>query len=208
MTRAAAIILLVSVGCAKPQTNADSTAAGASAAATPTISPSDSARVSDSARSRTPATARAGDPVQREQTTPIQSGQTGTVIVGKVGEHGFDPVTFLAITPAGGAQTSVSGPNLEALRAARGAEVWARGEMVRSEFRVDTFEVRRANNQAVADGIVSVSGSTVTVRTSAGTLTYPDAPTALRAVAGSRVWITPPIKGQAPSFGVIRAKLQ
>ena len=141
--------------------------------------------------------------MQREQTTPIQSGQAGTVIVGRVGEHGFDPVTFLAITPAGGAQTRVSGPQLDALRAAKGAEVWARGEMVRNELRVDTFEVRRANNQAVADGIVSVSGSTVTVRTASGTLTYPDAPTALRAAAGSRVWITPPIKGQAPSFGVI-----
>jgi hypothetical protein len=126
------------------------------------------------------------------------------VLVGKVGEHGFDPVTFLAITPEGGAQTRVSGPQLGALRAAKGAEVWARGDKVGAEFRVDTFEVRRANDQAVADGVVSVSGTTVTVRTSSGTLTYPDAPTALRAAAGSRVWITPPIKGQAPSFGVIR----
>ncbi len=196
MRRAAAVFLFVSLGCAKQQPKADSTTTGASTGASSTLAPSDTTRRSDTPRVATT------DPVQ-EPKTPIQSGQTGTVIVGKVGEHGFDPVTFLAITPAGGAQTRVSGANLAALRAAKGAEVWARGEMVRSEFRVDTFEVRRANDQAVADGVVSVSGSTVTVRTSAGTLTYPDAPTALRAAAGSRVWITPPIKGQAPSFGVI-----
>ena len=191
--RRAAAVLLVAIACSKPQVKADSAAAGASTAAAPgaqTPAVTDTQRASPVASSPPAGSAAITAP-------------TGDVIVGRVDEHGFDPATFLAITPAGGAQTRISGTQLGALGAVKGAEVWARGKREANGFRVDTFEVRRANDQAVADGIVSVSGSTVTVRTSSGTLTYPDAPTALRAAAGSRVWITPPIKGQAPSFGVI-----
>lgn len=135
---------------------------------------------------------------------PVAAGRTGDVITGVVDEHGADPMTFIAITPAGGPQTRVSGPQLAALGAVKGAEVWAAGKRESGGFRVDTFEVRRANDRAVEDGIVSVSGNTVTVRTSRGTVTYPDAPTDLRNAAGARVWITPPVAGQAPSFGIIR----
>lgn len=128
----------------------------------------------------------------------------GDEIVGRVNEFGFDPETFLAIAVAGARPARVSGTQLDALGSVKGAEIWARGKREAAGFRVDTFEVRRANNQPVEDGIVSVSGTTVAVRTSRGTLIYRDAPLDLRRAAGSRVWITPPAAGQAPSFGVIR----
>lgn len=143
------------------------------------------------------------DPVQREQTTPIP---TGDVIIGRVAEHGADPITFLAITPAGGAQTRISGGQASLLSAVKGAEVWARGRRDGTSFIVDTFEVRRANDQSVNDGIVAVSGTTAIVRTSRGDVRYPDAPTALRNAVGARIWITPPIAGQAPTFAVIRLR--
>lgn len=214
--RRAAVVLLVAIGCSRPRPAADSTAAGASTAATPTLSPSDTVRRAD-----TPSVAT-GDPVQREQTTPIQSGgtaprptggrttqpsSTGDVIVGRVAEHGADPITFIAITPAGGVQTRISGGQLGMLAAVKGAEVWAGGRKDGAAFIVDTFEVRRANDRAVEDGVVSVSGTTVKVRTARGaSITYPDAPAALRSAAGARIWITPPVAGQAPSFGIIRPR--
>lgn len=189
--RRAAAVLLVAVACSRPQVNADSTTAGASTAA---ATPSDTQPAAAPVTSSQPPDSAA---------IPVA---TGDVIVGRVDEHGFDPATFLAITPSGGVQTRISGPQLAALGAVKGAEVWARGKREANGFRVDTFEVRRANDRAVEDGIVSVSGTTVTVRTARARLTYADAPTALRNAAGARVWITPPVKGQAPSFGVIRAK--
>lgn len=202
MRRAAIVLIVAASACSRPQPQADSSAtAGASASSSAQQPPAGAGDVPSS---------NAAIPVEQ---TPRPGGPTGArppaamgdVIVGKVAEHGFDPETFLAITPAGGAQTRLSGAQLAALGSVKGAEVWARGKKEGATFRVDTFEVRRANDQAVEDGVVSVSGTTVTVRTARGVLTYPDAPTNLRNAAGSRVWITPPIKGQAPSFGVIRA---
>ena len=198
MKRATAV-LLMALACAKPQPSADSTAAGNSATATP---------ITPAAQQGTPPTqAPIGktSPPADTVAIPVAAGASD-VITGRVDEHGADPLTFIAITPTGGRQTRIAGGQLSLLSAVKGAEVWARGKREANGFRVDTFEVQRANNQAVADGIVSVSGTTVKVRTSSGTLTYPDAPSPLRDAAGSRVWITPPIKGQAPSFGVIRGK--
>lgn len=203
MRRAAIVVILAVIGCSRPETRADSTVvgttAGASASAIPSGSTS-SARPGPTGGDVPPSTAAILPGGGSTGTAP-----TGDIIVGKVGEHGFDPETFLAITPAGGAQTRLSGAQLGALGAVKGAEVWARGKKEGNAFRVDTFEVRRANDQEVVDGIVSVSGTTVTVRTARGALTYPEAPSILRNAAGARVWITPPVKGQAPSFGVIRA---
>lgn len=84
--------------------------------------------------------------------------------------------------------------------------MWARGRRDGNSFVVDTFEVRRANDQAVEDGIVSVSGTTAIVRTARGEVRYPNAPTDLRNAVGARVWITAPVAGQAPSFAVIRPR--
>ena len=196
--RRAATILILAAACSKPQPAADTSAV----APTPTVTP---APAGDTAKPFA-GTTKAGDPVQPQaQAGPIPGGSTAEVVQGTVGEHGADPLTFIAITSRG-AQTRVSGAQLAGLSAVKGAEVWARGRREGNSFVVDSFEVRRANNQAVADGIVSVSGTTVSVRTSSATLRYPDAPTALRNAAGARVWITPPVAGQAPSFGVIRAR--
>jgi hypothetical protein len=192
MRRIAAGLLLIA-GCSKPQSQTPDTSAS---------TPTDTAAVVQGGVTAGNTTDTKAD--ISSDTKTVANPPKGDAIVGMVGEHGADPITFIAITPAGGPQTRVSGGQLEQLRAVKGAEVWASGRKDASGFRVDTFVVRRANNQDVADGIVSVSGTTVIVRTASGTVRYPDAPTALRAAAGARVWITPPVAGQAPSFGVIR----
>lgn len=222
MRHVATMLLLAAAACSKEQPRADSASAGASAsAAAPALTPTDTARSADTPAAKTAAAVQ-GDPVQktltprepggtaprprggRTGTTP-RPGSSGDVIVGRVAEHGPDPMTFLAITPSSGAQIRLAGSQIAALGSVQGADVWARGRRDGDSFIVDTFEVRRANDQPVEDGIVSVAGTTVTVRTARATLTYPDAPTDLRNAAGARVWITPPVAGQAPSFGIIRA---
>lgn len=190
--RRLAIVLLVA-GCTQKTQTADTTAVPT--ADTPAVTPAVS----------TTADTKADTPTDTKAVIPTPKGDA---IVGVVGEHGADPITYVAITPAGGPQTRISGDQLDQLGAVKGAEVWASGKRDANGFRVDTFVVRKASNRDVADGVVSVSGTTVSVRTSTATLRYPDAPTALRAAAGARVWITPPVAGQAPSFGVIRPARQ
>ena len=222
--RRVAVCLIAAVSCSKPQPKADSVAAatpaaGASTAAAPSTQLA-AAQVPQSlpaVTSVTPTTKTRTRPVGTTGTTG-STGTTGTsnisinkerpaigdVITGRINEHGFDPVTFLAITPTSGAQIRLSGSQIAALGNVKGADVWARGRQDADGFVVDTFEVRQVNDRPAEDGIVSVAGTTVTVRTARATLTYPDAPTALRDAAGARVWITPPVAGQAPSFGIIR----
>lgn len=220
MRLVAAMLLLAAAACSKEQPKSDSASAGASAsAAAPALTPSDTSRAPDTPAAKS--AAAQGDPVQKTVTpsrtgtttprptggrtgTAPRPGSSGDVIQGRVAEHGADPLTFLAITPSSGAQIRLAGSQIAALGSVQGADVWARGRRDGDSFIVDTFEVRRANDRPVEDGIVSVAGTTVTVRTARATLTYADAPTDLRNAAGARVWITPPVAGQAPSFGIIR----
>lgn len=185
------LVVVAVLGCAPKSQTADSAA----------VTTADTPAVPHAADTNPGTDTKADTKTDTKAPTPVVKGDA---IVGVVGEHGADPITFIAITPAGGPQTRVSGSQLDGLRAVTGAEVWARGKKDANGFRVDTFVVRKANNQDVADGIVTVSGTTVVVRTGSGTVRYPDAPTALRQAAGARVWITPPVAGQAPSFGVIK----
>jgi hypothetical protein len=210
--RRVAAVMLAALSCSKPQPKADSVAAeapaaGASAAG---LTSTQAAPVSQAPRDDTPAKTASRSTGSASTTGTSNTSQTrtrpsvGDVIIGRVNEHGFDPVTFLAITPASGAQIRISGSQIAALGNVKGADVWAQGRQDADGFVVDTFEVRQVNDRPAEDGIVSVAGTTVTVRTARATLTYPDAPTALRDAAGARVWITPPVAGQAPSFGIIR----
>lgn len=126
--------------------------------------------------------------------------------VGRVAQVGPDPVGWMALTPAGGgAQLRLSGPGAVTLRAVSGAHVWVSGAREANGFRVDAFEVRRVNDQPVDDGIVVVTPAGVAIRMRSGARRdVPNAPPSMREMPGVRIWVSRPVAGVAPSFGVIQ----
>jgi hypothetical protein len=117
---------------------------------------------------------------------------------------GPDPVGWWALTGADGAQLRLSGDATRALCSVSGATVQVRGARASNEFQVTAFDVKMVNDQAVDDGIVAVSASGVTLRLPSGTeRAVPNASADLRRQDGRRVWITRPVEGVAPSYGVI-----
>jgi len=149
----------------------------------------------------TPAQSKAGG-----DSTPAMA--TSDTIVGVVSEVGADPATWMALrTPSSAHSLRLSGAGAATLRSVSGAEVWLSGTQEGSTFRVDAFEVRRTNGQPVDDGVVRVAGAGVFIRLRSGVeRDVPDAPPALRALDGARIWITRPVANQAPSFGVIQRR--
>ena len=127
---------------------------------------------------------------------------------GRVVEVGSYPTTWLALEPiGGGAQTRLGGPGAAALRAVNGAIVWVSGSRAGDEISVAVFEVRRIGDQDVDDGIVVAAASGVELRMRNGvTRPVPLATPALRGIAGARVWISRPVAGVTPSYGVIAPK--
>jgi hypothetical protein len=90
------------------------------------------------------------------------------------------------------------------MRSVNRTEVWVSGRRQADGFSVDAFEVRRANGVAVDDGVIAIEGGKAFLQLRSGTRReIPDAPPALLAMNGARVWITRPVSGQAPSYGVI-----
>jgi hypothetical protein len=78
------------------------------------------------------------------------------------------------------------------------------GERQSDGFRVDAFEVRRVNGQLVDDGVVVVESDRVDIRMRTGARrAVPNAPTAMRGMAGARIWVTRPDANRAPSYGLI-----
>ena len=128
--------------------------------------------------------------------------------MGRVVEVGSDPTTWLALEPVtGGAQTRLGGPGATALRAVNGATVWVSGSRTANEIRVEVFEVRRIGNQDVDDGIVVATPTGVELRMRSGaTRPVPNATPTLRDIAGARVWISRPVAGVTPSYGVLAPK--
>ena len=115
---------------------------------------------------------------------------------------GADPATWLAIVPRPGRELRLEG-NIDALRSILGAQVWISG-YTNGGFNVEQFEVRAVNGKPVDDGVVVVESSGVAIKTRAGaTRQIPNAPPALRALSGKRVWVTRPVANQAPSYGQI-----
>jgi hypothetical protein len=126
---------------------------------------------------------------------------------GRVVEVGSDPTTWLALEVPGGTQTRLVGPGATMLRAVDGATVWVRGTRTASEFSVETFEIRRIGDQDVDDGIIVATAAGVELRMRSGTTrAVPLATPALREIAGARVWISRPVAGVTPSYGVIAPK--
>jgi hypothetical protein len=127
-------------------------------------------------------------------------------IVGVVSEVGADPSTWMSVQPTGGGRPlRLSGDSAAVLRGVTGAEVWLSGATVSDGFRVDAFEIRKANGQVVDDGVVSVEQDKVSIRMRSGTQReVPYAPPALKALVGARIWVTRPVTNQAPTYGLIR----
>jgi hypothetical protein len=140
-------------------------------------------------------------PNTRPTAPAVQSADT---IVGRVSEVGADPATWLSLQPSGGAAAVKLTGSVDALRSIGGAEVWVSGARQSDGFRVDAFEVRRVNGQLVDDGVVVVEPDRVDIRMRTGARrAVPNAPTAMRGMAGARIWVTRPAANRAPSYGVI-----
>lgn len=124
--------------------------------------------------------------------------------LGRVAVVGPDPVTWVVLVEASGAQLRLDGAATDLLRALTGAEVLVRGMRGRSALRVETFVVRRVNGAEVDDGIVLTSPVGVSLRLESGAeRAVADAPPGLRALSGARVWVSRPVRGVTPSYGVI-----
>jgi hypothetical protein len=154
-----------------------------------------------------PVQARSDTAPSRSEPLPPAAAQparaSGDTLVGLISEMGADPATFIAIVPTGGRAVRLTGQTA-LLRRITGAEVWVSGSQERDGFQVARFEVRKVNGRAVDDGIVIAQPDRVAVQLRSGALrSVPDAPPALRGLAGARIWITRPVANQAPSYGVI-----
>lgn len=144
----------------------------------------------------------------REQPAPaVGSTSTAAVsdsLVGIVTEVGSDPATWLSLTPADGSRARrLTGDSSRALRSVSGAVVWVRGERRDGEFLVQAFEVRSVNGEPVDDGIVRLAGTGFEIVMRSGERR--EVSSYLERSVGLRVWISRPIIGRAPSYGVIRA---
>ena len=130
--------------------------------------------------------------------------QSSDSVTGRVVEVGSDPATSLALQPAGGGASLRLEGQVDALRNVTGAEVSVIGTRAAGLFQVQAFTVTRVNGQPVDDGIVVVSGDKVLLRFASGAeREIPYAPPTLRSSAGARVWVSKPVTGVSPSFGVI-----
>lgn len=124
-------------------------------------------------------------------------------LAGVVREVGADPATRLVISPAGGGQDlSLLGDSALALRSVVGAGVLVRGDSVQGGFAVTGFTVQSVNGAAVDDGVVTRAGSGLELVMQSGMRR--SLPPALQTAVGSRVWVSRPEPGRAPTFGLIR----
>lgn len=215
-----AVLLCVTAACGggSDASRADSTLAADSAMP---IDNAASGGPGDSAinTSSTPANLIArGDTVRREgqsRTAPheersvITARGTGTppatpdTVRGTVLEVGSAPATMVAIRPPGGAQISIAGSQLDALRRSAGADVWATGARDGNRMIVTSFRVRSVDGVSATDGRLVENGSAVAIVDAGGTRhAIPRPPDALRAHVGKRVWVSGPLDA-VNAFGVI-----
>jgi hypothetical protein len=125
--------------------------------------------------------------------------------LGTVVQVGPDPGSWTGLALADGTQLRLIGVGAGPLGSVTGAQVWIAGARAANGFRVDAFEVRAVNDQPVDDGVVIVAATAVAIRMWSGTQRdVPYAPPALRDLAGARIWISRPVVGVAPSYGLIQ----
>jgi hypothetical protein len=140
-------------------------------------------------------------------TVPATSTELGPVTLeGRAVRVGPDPVSWMALTLADGSQRRLLGVAADPLCSVLGATVSVQGTQETDGLRVASFRVVEVNRQLVDDGTIVVTTAGAALRLPNGaTRDIPNAPGNLAAAAGSRAWVSHPISGVAPSFGVIAA---
>ena len=137
-------------------------------------------------------------------TTPPALGPV--TLEGRAGRVGPDPVSWLVVTLADGSQRRLLGVLADPLCSVLGARVSIEGVQEAGGLRVLSFRVVEVDRQRVDDGTIVTSSAGVALRLPNGaTRDIPNAPGNLLAAVGSRAWVSHPISGVAPSFGVISA---
>jgi hypothetical protein len=156
------------------------------------------------ATTATTATTVAKSPPTAQKTTGTASSRAPDTLVGRIVVVGMDPTTYTALALSNGTQVRLNGMDAQAIGSITGAQAWVSGKRVASGLDLEEFEIRRVNDQLVDDGIVVVRPNAVSIRTRSGRVRdIPDAPHELHSLNGARIWITRPVTGVAPSFGVI-----
>jgi hypothetical protein len=140
-----------------------------------------------------------------ETATPVASTGRAT-LEGRVVRVGPDPVTWLALVLPDRSQRRLIGAAADPLCSVLGATVTVDGVHEAGGIRLESFRVVEVDRQPVDDGtIVATTGGAALRLPSGATRDIPNAPDNLRAAAGARAWVSHPVAGVAPSFGVIDA---
>lgn len=163
-------------------------------------------------RARTPArTAPAKPPAT---TTPPAAGARPTpaparldTVRGQPAVVGSAPFTQVALRPATGGSVTITGPLATEIGRASGADVWVRGTRTDRGLEATDYRVRTVDGVPALDGVLVVDGETVYLRLADGSRRgLRAAPAALRAEAGSRVWVTGGVDQPVAAFGVLRPR--
>jgi hypothetical protein len=142
---------------------------------------------------------RAGAP---EPAAPAPAGAADTVR-GRVAVVGASPLTQVVVTTSGG-QTPLSGPLAAEIGQAAGADVWVQGRRDGSSIVAARYAVRSVDGVPAVDGVLSLEGDLLVLTTAGGRrVELREAPAALRAHSGGRVWISGPPPSRIVAFGVL-----
>jgi hypothetical protein len=131
------------------------------------------------------------------------SASTSDTIRGRAAVVGAAPLTQVVVTTSGG-QTPVTGPLAAEIGQASGAEVWVQGRRDGSSIVASRYAVRAVDGIPAVDGVLSQEGDLLLLTTADGRrIELRDAPAALRAHSGGRVWVSGPPPSRIVAFGVL-----
>jgi len=84
-----------------------------------------------------------------------------------------------------------------------GAEVQVRGQANSDAFLVSSFTVVSVDSRLVVDGVLRNDGAKVLIETARGRMQLGNPPSALRTMAGARVWVGGPLDAGPNVYGII-----
>lgn len=142
-------------------------------------------------------------PADQEMVVRIQESDTLRGRVALVGPHPTAQVTVQS--GPGEPQIFLEGDQALVLHRVDGTEAWIAGRWLdERRFEVRAFEVRAVDGIAAEDGILMNDVDGLLLLTADGRrLAVRDAPPALRALVGARVWISGPLDRAPEAWGVI-----
>lgn len=130
-------------------------------------------------------------------------GGVADTLRGTVAVVGADPLTRVVLR-TGSTGIGLEGPAADTLRRVNGLVVRVEGRLQDSVMTVTGFRVREADGLPAADGILEIEGDAAVLVTPTGErLRYAPIPSALRDVAGERVWIAGAVGSEPQAWGVI-----